>query len=122
MQRSSLAFAADGPDWMADLARRAGMGDGAKEKHDRDARWVSDFCDDLTVAIALREYDQAVTLVEQGQAKLSVTPLLSTKLPQLTSSLTTATMTDPHPDVITLYDIEAKPGVGPWSLNTWKAR
>lgn len=75
---------------MADLARRAGMGEGAKEKHDRDMRWVSDFCDDLTVSIALRSYVDAVSLVEQGQAKLSITPSLSTKLSALTSSLTTA--------------------------------
>jgi exocyst complex component 8 len=52
---------------MADLAERAG-GDGssAKEKAERDARWVGEFADELTVAIALRDWDQAVALVEEG--------------------------------------------------------
>lgn len=55
------------PDWMADLAQRAG-GDGGrgKEKAEKDARWVGEFADELTVAIALRDWEQAVTLVEQG--------------------------------------------------------
>jgi exocyst complex component 8 len=35
-----------------------------KEKDD--ARWVNEFADELTVAIALREWDRAVNLVEQG--------------------------------------------------------
>jgi len=43
----------------------AGSG-GAKEKADRDARWIGDFSDDLTVAIALHEWDEAVRLVEEG--------------------------------------------------------
>lgn len=46
-------------------AVEAGTG-GAKEKADRDARWISDFSDDLTVAIALHEWDEAVRLVEEG--------------------------------------------------------
>lgn len=45
---------------------KAGMSDGAKEKTERDARWVGEFTDDLTVAISLREWDRAVELVEQG--------------------------------------------------------
>ena len=57
------------PDWMADLTLRSG-GDGssAKEKAERDARWVGEFADELTVAIALRDWDQAVSLVQQGQS------------------------------------------------------
>lgn len=58
---------------MADLARQAGLADvlgagagGAKNKAERDARFVGDFTDDLTVAIALREFDRAVQLVEDG--------------------------------------------------------
>jgi exocyst complex component 8 len=59
---------------MADLAKRAGIegsldgtaNSGAKEKVERDARWVSDFCDELNVAVALREFEQAVKLVEEG--------------------------------------------------------
>jgi hypothetical protein len=60
------------PDWMADLTQRAG-GDGssAKEKAERDARWVGEFADELTVAIALREWDQAVSLVEEGRCMLN---------------------------------------------------
>lgn len=49
------------PAW----AVEAGTG-GAKEKADRDTRWIGDFSDDLTVAIALHEWDEAVRLVEEG--------------------------------------------------------
>jgi hypothetical protein len=53
---------------MSDLAERAGdaMGTDAKEKAERDVRWVGDWADELTVAIALREWEKAVGLVEQG--------------------------------------------------------
>ncbi|KAF7974912.1 hypothetical protein HWV62_11077 [Athelia sp. TMB] len=78
------------PDWMAELAQRAGESGGGKEKAEQDARWVGEFSDDLTVAIALREWEKAVTLVEQGKAKLSTTPPLAAKLTPLTASLTTA--------------------------------
>lgn len=54
------------PDWMSDLAQQAGMSDSAKESAERDTRWIGDFADDLNVAIALREWDRAVELVEQG--------------------------------------------------------
>jgi len=54
------------PDWMSDLAQQAGMDDNAKEAAERDTRWVGDFADQLNVAIALREWDTAVDLVEQG--------------------------------------------------------
>jgi hypothetical protein len=54
------------PDWMSDLAQQAGMSDSAKEAAERDTRWVGDFADQLNVAIALREWDTAVDLVEQG--------------------------------------------------------
>ncbi|KAF8079188.1 exo84 subunit/exocyst complex component [Lyophyllum atratum] len=82
------------PDWMADFASRGGelpgveVEAGAKEKAERDARWVGEWADDLTVAIALREWDKAVTLVEEGKAKLSIMPLLAHKLPPLNSLLT----------------------------------
>ncbi|KAH9019097.1 hypothetical protein EDB84DRAFT_626442 [Lactarius hengduanensis] len=78
------------PDWMSDLAQQAGMSDSAKENAERDARWIGDFADELNVAIALREWDGAVELVEQGQAKLATMPLLATKLTPLTASLTAA--------------------------------
>lgn len=58
------------PEWMADLARRGGdipgAGADAKEKVERDARWTNDWADQLTVAIALREWTKAVELVEKG--------------------------------------------------------
>jgi hypothetical protein len=53
-------------DWMSDLAQQAGMSDSAKENSERDARWIGDFTDKLTMAVALREWDTAVDLVEQG--------------------------------------------------------
>jgi exocyst complex component 8 len=51
---------------MTDLAQQTGMNDSAKEVAERDARWIGDFADQLNVAIALREWDKAVDLVEQG--------------------------------------------------------
>ena len=96
------------PDWLYELSQK-GPGDGssAKEKAERDGRWVGDFADELTVAIALREWEKAVSLVEQGlsashpskrrpqlissiakgKAKLSTTPPLAAKLNTLTASL-----------------------------------
>ncbi|KAH9958939.1 hypothetical protein BC827DRAFT_1135523 [Russula dissimulans] len=78
------------PDWMSDLAQQAGMSDSAKEAAERDTRWVGDFADQLNVAIALREWDTAVDLVEQGQTRLTAMPLLSAKLTPLTTSLTSS--------------------------------
>ncbi|KAG6849395.1 hypothetical protein H0H93_008841 [Arthromyces matolae] len=106
--RSSLA---NFPEWMADMAARGGelpgeeMESGAKEKTERDARWVAEWADNLTVAIALRQWDKAVALVEEGvcirdacyiypeihtkgNSKLSTTPPLAQKLPTLTTHLT----------------------------------
>lgn len=55
---------------MADLHRKGGempgMGTDAKEKAERDARWVGEWSDDLTVAIALKEWNKAVDLIDQG--------------------------------------------------------
>ncbi|KAI0279416.1 hypothetical protein BGY98DRAFT_1089185 [Russula aff. rugulosa BPL654] len=78
------------PDWMTDLVQHTGMNDSAKEVAERDARWIGDFADQLTVAIALREWDTAVDLVEQGQAKLNSMPLLAAKLNPLATSLVSA--------------------------------
>ena len=58
------------PDWAGDVRRFdfLGMGSGsAKEKAEGDVRWINEFCDSLTVAIALREWDEAVKLVEDGE-------------------------------------------------------
>ena len=53
------------PEWMADMGLKDGIG-GAKEKNDKDAIWVTELTDSLTVAIALREWTRAVELVEEG--------------------------------------------------------
>jgi len=55
------------PDWMTDLVQKSGMGPSAQDKAEGDARWAGDFADKLTVAIALREWEQAVSLVEEGE-------------------------------------------------------
>jgi len=53
------------PDWLKEIADRDGLGDD-KEKAEKDAKWVDDFCDNLTVAIALRGWEEAVGLIEDG--------------------------------------------------------
>ncbi|KAL1715903.1 Cullin repeat-like-containing domain protein [Schizophyllum commune] len=69
--------------------RRKSMWTGADVQ--RDGRWVGEWADELTVAIALREWEKAVALVEQGKlAKSSMMPSLATKLPILSSQLTSA--------------------------------
>ncbi|KLO20158.1 hypothetical protein SCHPADRAFT_816745 [Schizopora paradoxa] len=77
------------PEWMADMGLKDGIG-GAKEKNDKDAIWVTELTDSLTVAIALREWTRAVELVEEGEAKMSTTSLLEPKLSVLRSSLTSS--------------------------------
>ena len=57
MQRRSFAFDAEFAtanlsEWMAEFSLKDG---GAKEKADKDAIWVNELTDELTVAIALRE-------------------------------------------------------------------
>lgn len=54
------------PDFLSELANQADMDPSSKEKAERDARWMGDFSDDLTVAIALRKWDHAAALVEEG--------------------------------------------------------
>ena len=91
---------------MSEFARHGGdvpsLGVNAKEKAERDARWVGDWSDNLTVAIALKEWEKAVDLAEQGmyslsvhtraylysgQAKAGVMPALAAKLPPLKEQL-----------------------------------
>jgi hypothetical protein len=55
------------PDWMTDLAQKSGVGPSTQDKAEGDARWAGDFADRLTVAIALREWEQAVSLIEEGK-------------------------------------------------------
>lgn len=62
---------------MAELARAGDipgveLDTGGKEKAERDTRWVGEWADELTVAIALREWEKAVTLVEEGISPLSM--------------------------------------------------
>lgn len=57
------------PDFLAEMS--GGIdGSAGKDKAERDARWIGDFTDDLTVAIALRKWDHAVALVEEGELSL----------------------------------------------------
>ena len=53
------------PDFLAEMSGKAD-GSSVKEKSERDDRWITDFSDNLTVAIALRKWDHAVALVEEG--------------------------------------------------------
>ncbi|KAJ2927709.1 hypothetical protein H1R20_g9401, partial [Candolleomyces eurysporus] len=82
------------PEWMSDLAKKGGdipsIANDAKEKAERDARFVGDWSDNLTVSIALKEWDKATDLVEEGQAKAGTMPALAAKLPDLTWQLTTS--------------------------------
>ncbi|KAG6899822.1 hypothetical protein C0993_006523 [Termitomyces sp. T159_Od127] len=101
-RRKSIWQAGDGdrssranvPEWMADIAARDGeipgieLESGAKEKAERDSRWAAEWADDLTVSIALRKWEKAVTLVEEGKTKLSIIPALAHKLPPLNALLT----------------------------------
>lgn len=59
------------PDWMTDLAQKSGAGPSTQDKAEGDARWAGDFADRLTVAIALREWEQAVSLIEEGEILVS---------------------------------------------------
>jgi hypothetical protein len=66
-QRASLHLDKIPPlsDWIAELSQKLPE-DGSLIKEKDDARWVNEFADELTVAIALREWEKAVTFVEQG--------------------------------------------------------
>jgi hypothetical protein len=59
-------------EWIADLARQAdGGGDtDTKAKAESAARRAADAADELTVAVALREFERAVALVEDGARAL----------------------------------------------------
>ncbi|EPS97806.1 hypothetical protein FOMPIDRAFT_1037724 [Fomitopsis schrenkii] len=92
--RSSMAFNVESmppvPTWMADIVGQTDMGASAKEKAERDARWIGDYCDELTVSIALREWEKAVGLVEKGDAHLQEIPSLAARLTPLRNQLTAA--------------------------------
>jgi len=91
--RQSLALSNDilpMPDFLAELTGDSEMGPTAKDKSDRDVRWINEFSDELTVAISLRQWDQATALVEEGEGKLSTMPSLAPKLTPLKASLIAA--------------------------------
>ncbi|KAG7452025.1 uncharacterized protein BT62DRAFT_1071208 [Guyanagaster necrorhizus] len=79
-------------EWIRELAAKVGEAPDAvaKDKLEREARWTSEWADDLTVAIALREWERATKLVEEGKEKLATVPSLAPKLPGLSSQLTAA--------------------------------
>ncbi|KAJ7754970.1 nuclear mRNA splicing protein [Mycena maculata] len=119
------------PDWMADLASRVDpdgvAGSDAKEKAERDARWTAEWADDLTVAIALREWEKATALVETGKSKLSTTPPLAAKLPLLTAQLTAALLdslsqpSNRKSTAIALITLLLRLGAGPAARTTFLA-
>ncbi|KAJ7610832.1 Cullin repeat-like-containing domain protein [Roridomyces roridus] len=119
------------PDWMAALASRAGddgdAGSDAKEKAERDLRWTSEWADDLTVAIALREWEKATALVETGKSKLSTTPPLAAKLPPLNAQLTAALLdslsqpSNRKSTAIALISLLLRLGAGPAARTTFLA-
>lgn len=77
-QRRSHVFDLDAAaaEWMNELGLKDGFG-GAKDKADKDALWVGEFTDSLTIAIALREWNKAVSLVEEGESKRGPKPQIT---------------------------------------------
>ncbi|KAJ1302657.1 hypothetical protein OPQ81_002973 [Rhizoctonia solani] len=73
------------PAWMAEMA--AGSA-GAAAKAEQDEKWINNFIDELTVAVALRDWDSAVNLVVKGQGRTAMVPGLSSKLNPLAEQLT----------------------------------
>lgn len=59
------------PAWMADIQSK---GLGGDKKEEKDLQWVSDFIDKLAVSIALREWEEAVSLIEQGELEEKIYP------------------------------------------------
>ncbi|KAG9100956.1 exocyst complex component exo84 [Ceratobasidium sp. UAMH 11750] len=74
------------PAWMLDMASGSGT---AQARAEQDAQWMNSFTDELTVAVALRDWGEAVDLVVKGQARTNTIPGLSSKLNPLTKQLIT---------------------------------
>lgn len=56
------------PDFLNDLLNRSeATTPNVKDKAEKDSRWTSEFTDKLTISIALRQWDKAITLVEEGE-------------------------------------------------------
>ncbi|KAG8962931.1 exocyst complex component exo84 [Tulasnella sp. 419] len=68
------------PAWLADL-QNSGLQVGPS-REEQDARWVSDFTDNLAVAIAMHQWDEAVRLVEEGEM-IKTQPTLGLLEPKL---------------------------------------
>ncbi|KAE9409296.1 hypothetical protein BT96DRAFT_848677 [Gymnopus androsaceus JB14] len=113
------------PDWMTEFAKASSSNTDAKEKSERDIRWTGEWADELTVAIALRQWDRAVDLVEEGKMKLSITPPLAAKLPLLTTQLTTAILenlsqtSNRKSTVVSLINFLARLNAGPAARTTF---
>jgi hypothetical protein len=60
------------PAWMLDMAAGAS---GAAAKAEKDERWINNFIDELTVAVALRDWDEAVELVVKGGLGFTMFPV-----------------------------------------------
>ncbi|KAJ3484324.1 hypothetical protein NLI96_g5729 [Meripilus lineatus] len=92
--RTSMALPNDippMPDFLNDLLNRSeATTPNVKDKAEKDSRWTSEFTDKLTISIALRQWDKAITLVEEGDVKVSAVPGLAAKLTPLKQSLTTS--------------------------------
>ena len=59
-------FGAGLPPLPSFLGAGAGGSSGGLGKAEQDAKWVGDFTDELAVEIALRHWERAVELVQQG--------------------------------------------------------
>ncbi|KAK7464444.1 exocyst complex component exo84 [Stygiomarasmius scandens] len=115
------------PEWMGELtlkAREAAGSDG-KDKAERDTRWTGDWADELTVAIALREWEKATKLIEEGKARLAITPPLATKLPVLTAELIAALLealghvSNRKSTVVSLISLLLRLNAGPAARSTF---
>jgi len=115
------------PEWMGELALKAreAAGSDGKDKAERDARWTGDWADELTVAIALREWEKATKLIEEGKARLAITPPLATKLPVLTAELIAALLealghvSNRKSTVVSLISLLLRLNAGPAARSTF---
>lgn len=99
---TSVSEAGDGDAMQVGGGMMAAAAASAASERKDPGRWNNDFADELSVCIALREWDQAVTLIEKGRAVLSTYTStndaswrdLSAKLTSLTSELVSAISLD----------------------------
>lgn len=55
------------PSWLKESSALS-LSNSGTDQPERDARWISDYCDNLSVAIALRQWEEATSLVETGMS------------------------------------------------------